>query len=673
LLRLAAAAWRPQELPTTPDWVVEHVRLPSDISANPGAFDLAARPFWREPLACMDDPEIESISLMGDAQIGKTVTLISMLESRMDLDPAPALVVGPDQDAMRELRDKVYAYCEASPTLTHRIPPPSKRNDRYLEFDSMLCYLAYSGSAQRLRSRTCKNIFCTEVDVWQDDPVLGDPVVVVRARAKAWNEHKIVYESTPSDEASRIDQLYRDSDQRRYHCPCPHCGTYQELRFFAHTTGPHAGRGGIRGHLDEHGEPRSIETVAEHVWYQCVNCDEPIRTEHKARMIERGVWCPRGQSVNKAGHLEGKPERDKKHAGFHLWSIMSPVVTFADLAREYLTNRARGLLKVFFNNWLGLPFKITSVLPEWRKLGQRLSVRYYSNGTIPARAYFVTCGVDVQGDRLYYAVRAWGHGKTSWSVERGCLRPELLELDSGLQRFAQTHGIAADLVQLFPAVIQRRWPIVGGRNPLGADTLGCRLLGSDSQYRTRQVQQFVRCAKTNAHHGTLVYALRGVDSSAQQQPYWMTHVDRNTRTGEIYEGGLDVWNLSVSTFKEDLVQRYELAADQPGAWLLPSDVFQTRGAEDYLRQLVNEAPQVVKKDGKRDRVVWTVIDAGVGNHYWDCEVYASALADMVVGTGSNNWDLDNRPDWRRQQPRPNPNQQDIARERAAHDDEISAR
>jgi phage terminase large subunit GpA-like protein len=673
LIRRVADVWRPRVLPSTPEWTVKHVRLPSDSSANPGAFDLQARPYWREPLECMDDPEVRTITFCGSAQEGKTVTLIALLQSRMDLDPAPALLVGPDQDAMREMRDKIYTYCESSPTLDKRIPPPSKRNDRYIEFDSMLCYLAYSGSAQRLRSRTCKNIFCTEIDVWQDDPVLGDPVVVVRARAKAWDEHKIIYESTPSDEASRIDGLYQDSDQRKYHCPCPHCGKYQELRFGPHKSGKHAGRGGLQGLKDQHGDYHKPEAVAAHVWYQCLHCDEPIRNEHKTRMIERGIWCPRGCTVNDRGQLEGTPERDKLNVGFHLWSIFAPNITFAEIAVQYLIHRAKGMLKVFYNNWLGLPFKVSSVLPEWRRFGLRQRVSYYTTGFVPSQAYFLTCGVDVQGDRLYYAVRAWGHEKTSWSIERGCIRPEQLGLDSDLRRYADQHALAHDLVQLFPKIIRNRWPVMANKqNPLGLASLNVRLLGSDSQYRTPQVQQFVRLAKTNPNN-TLVYALRGDHQLGAQELFRFSKVERNARTHKIYEGGLDVCRIAVSAYKEDLLQRYEIPSDRPGAWLLPSDILS--GGEDYLRQLVNEAPQVIKKDGERDKVKWTVIDAGVGNHYWDCEVYASALADLVTGS---NWDLDHRADWhsaaaRSAAQRGNSEQPDIERERAAYDDEISAR
>jgi phage terminase large subunit GpA-like protein len=62
--------------------------------------------------------------------------------------------------------------------------------------------------------------------------------------------------------------------------------------------------------------------------------------------------------------------------------------------------------------------------------------------------------------------------------------------------------------------------------------------------------------------------------------------------------------------------------------------------EWYLKQVVNE-PQVMErsKDG-RTRVVWKERDRTVGHDFWDCEVYASAAAQMIVDgfPGGPGWD-----------------------------------
>ena len=43
----------------------------------------------------------------------------------------------------------------------------------------------------------------------------------------------------------------------------------------------------------------------------------------------------------------------------------------------------------------------------------------YERGTMPEQAQLLTCGVDVQLDHFWYAVRAWGPHLTSWLVDWG--------------------------------------------------------------------------------------------------------------------------------------------------------------------------------------------------------------------------------------------------------------
>jgi hypothetical protein len=72
-----------------------------------------------------------------------------------------------------------------------------------------------------------------------------------------------------------------------------------------------------------------------------------------------------------------------------------------------------------------------------------------------------------------------------------------------------------------------------------------------------------------------------------------------------------------------------MPVDSPAAWLLTAA--ETQLCEQYLRELVNEAPVMTRNKYGRMAPVWQVVDENLGNHYFDCEVYAAALADMVVG------------------------------------------
>ena len=64
------------------------------------------------------------------------------------------------------------------------------------------------------------------------------------------------------------------------------------------------------------------------------------------------------------------------------------------------------------------------------------------------------------------------------------------------------------------------------------------------------------------------------------------------------------------------------------------------GGGDYLAQVVNEMPQTETLPSGRVVRRWKMVNESVGNHYWDCEVYARAAAHFLV---EGNWG-------RRQQP-----------------------
>jgi phage terminase large subunit GpA-like protein len=120
--------------------------------------------------------------------------------------------------------------------------------------------------------------------------------------------------------------------------------------------------------------------------------------------------------------------------------------------------------------------------------------------------------------------------------------------------------------------------------------------------------------------------------------YRRKNIDKNSRTGKPYPGGLEQWGIAVSTYKEEVQNRWSIDPEKPGAWLLPVDIMYRGQGEDYLKQVTNErmSVEVLPKGGEVKR--WSMISESFGNHYFDCEVHGAALADMVVG---NDWSQEN--------------------------------
>lgn len=608
-----AGVFKPQKKIGTDVWAETEIRIPAEYAATAGKYDLRRYPFWREILAVMDDKTTERIVIMAATQIGKTEVIKAAAVAASQTSPAPAMFAGPDKDYVSEKRDQIYAMADATPAVRDKVPRPHNRNYRMINLGGSVIYLAWSGSPQRLSGKACKRVFCSEIDRWSQTPREGATQKLVAERVKAFALYKIVYESTPTNEDSAIAAFHAGGDQRTWRCPCPHCGHYQELRFFPHKNGPFAGRGGIVGIKKRGGGFKSPDEAIKSAYYIC---EQGCRIEphQKNGMVGRGRWVPRGQEVTPAGKLTGTPASESRVRSYHLSSLYAPQITFGRMAAEYLDCRDDpDALRGFWNNWLGLPYHTVTKIPQWRELGRRLAGGH-KRGTVPSDAVFLTAGVDKQQDRAYYVVRAWGAGGRSWLVDHGVCGVRIG--DDGLLIKN------SDLREMARRVIDRRFPTVT-EIAGGITSLPVVMTGVDTGYEPAQVWDFIR-----QFPGERVRAVAG-DHKMKSDFYRMNTVERNARTGKVYPGGMKRWGVAVDTYKADIQDRWNLSPSDAAAWLLFHNALEL--SEDYLRQIVNEGP--VWTHNKQGRLVktWQVINPKTGNHYWDCEVYARAVADMWVG------------------------------------------
>lgn len=616
MLHALCEAWKPKARPTHAEWIDQNVRLPATFG-NPGKYDLSEFPFWRGVIDCFDDPEVFEIVLMCATQIGKTTVMVALMQAASDIAPAPGMFVGPDRDYVTEKRDLVYESAALSPVLASRVPASKARNMRVIDLERCHYYLAWAGNTQRISGKAAKYVFCSEVDRYRQAKREGKIAKLIGERVKSFTRYKIVWESTPTDARSAIAELYEQSDQRRLHFPCPKCGHYQALRFFPHMDGPYKGCGGVVGIHDKKGNLLTPDMALREAFYAC---EKGCRIDNadKRGMIAKAKWVPDGQSLDKRGQLVGQPTRPARIAGFQLMSLAAPAVSIGRMAAEWLSCEDEQSRQNFRNNWCGEKYTIRTKVPRWRELGRRLEAGY-SRGSVPGGAYFLTAGVDVQVDRCYWVVRAWGEECSSWLVDWGIVTRVLTERGEA--------GKASDLKQLNELIVQRQFPLTS-ENPIGQTVLAPQLTGLDCGYEPHRVWDFVR-----QYPGDQVRAVAG-DEQMTGEFFQMSVVERSARDGKAYPGGLHRWRIKVSTYKADIQDRWQLASDEQGAWLLPYRILES--GESYLQQVTNETP--VSEPNKRGRPVtsWVVIEPRLGNHFWDCEVYARALADMVTGGDWSN-------------------------------------
>lgn len=617
--------WTPRQIPRAADWCSQVLRMSPDVEASTGRYNTTERPYWEAVLDAFDDPTIENIVVKKSTQVGGTVTLWAHLLWKAVHKPTPVMVVLPDQESAIEFRDRVYANALENAVTRDLVPPRREWNTRWIDLQTMRCYLAWSGSAQKLRMRACQTVYLSEVDVFNATPGHrgGDPNRAASERTKSFYNKQLYRESSPTAEPSTIAAEYEETNQGKWLCPCPHCGRHQELRFFCYRVGELAGRGGCAGYLDEYGQLADPETAERHAHYVC---KEGCRIEpHEInRMVQRGVYADKNQDVDVTGKVTGDPVQTTNW-GIHLWSIHSPTISLGEICREYVRQKRSGHLSDFMTNWLGLEFASRRKMPTWEEWGRRLRV-HCEHGEVWPESYFITTGADCQQDRVKWVTIAYGDRCTMWLVDWGeHWRNEELE----------TTEIKWDLLQFYEQNLRRGWNVFAGKTQkLGRQKVFNRLVGIDSNHRTMDVHNFVRWVNSK-----LLRAIRGDHQVEPSQKYRRRLVECNTRTGEVYQGGLEQWGIYVNLFKHDLVERISARPGQPGGFYVPSDA--VTAGKSVLQEIVNEPPMLEKSNKTgRPRVIWKQKSGSIPVDYWDCCVYSRAMAEMVVDQlpGRPGWD-----------------------------------
>jgi phage terminase large subunit GpA-like protein len=376
---------------TVSQWADRYRQLSSEASAEPGKWNTDRAPYQREIMDALCDPHIETVVIMSSAQIGKTEIINNTIGYHIHLDPSPILLLQPTLEMAEAWSKDRFAPMLRDTSVLHGLVKDPRTRDSgntllHKRFPGGHITMAGANSPASLASRPIRIVLCDEVDRY---PVSagteGDPVSLAKKRTTTFWNRKLMLTSTPTVKgASRIEAAYEQSDQRRFHVPCPHCGEFQVLKW-------------QQVKWDSGEEGHKPETA----YYACEVNGCVITEGERIPMIKGGRW------------VAEKPLTDI--AGFHISEIYSPWVTLSQMVTDFL--RAKQLpetLKTWVNTSLGEP---------WEEEGETLDAdvlltRKESWGDdAPEQVVLVTAGVDVQGDRLEIEVKGWGVGEECWSLD----------------------------------------------------------------------------------------------------------------------------------------------------------------------------------------------------------------------------------------------------------------
>ena len=541
------------------EWADKHRRLSPESSAEPGLWSTDRATYQRGMMQAISDPKIENIVFMTGAQIGKTEIINNSVGYYVSQDPSPMLVVQPTLElAKMWSSDRLSPMLRDTPILKNLVKDPRSRDSGNTIYQKQFPggYIAIVGanSPSGLAARPIRCVFLDEVDRYPASAGSeGDPIELSKARTKTFTyNRKIVMVSTPTNKgASRIENAFEESDKRYYYVPCPDCKHEQRLIW-----------------SNVNWEEDKPETAC----YVCEECGSAWDDAMRYRAIKNGNWVA--------------TEDFNGTAGFHISGIYSPWTPLSEAVRGFLVaKKMPDTLRVFVNTYLA---------ETWEDQGERVDDYAVAERAEPfgdkldSNIILLTCGVDVQDDRLELEVVGWGKDEESWSVDYRTLYGD-----------PSTPHLWNDLENILKNIYETE----DGRQM----QIRSACIDSGGHY-TQAVYNFVR-----PREGRRIFAIKGM--GGESRPI----VSRPTRNNI---GKIRLFTLGVDSIKELIFSRLKISEVGAGYCHFPDD-----RPDEYFKQLASSEKIVTKfhKGFPRREFVKT----RTRNEALDCRVYAIGALSIL--------------------------------------------
>ena len=565
---------RPAPALSVSQWAEAHRVLDGTVSPIPGKWRNSVMP----PLVGIMDALSPSdpcqfVALQKGAQVGGTEVGNNWVGHTIHHDPCPMLVVQSSVSMGEDYsKRRLQHLIDTTPELSARVAVARSRDTSntlaYKEFPGGSVTIRGANAPAGLRSNPIRKLFLDEVDSYQVDVKdEGSPISLAIQRTQNFKHRKVFILSTPLIKgSSHIEHWYARSDQRKCYLPCPVCGEFQVLQF---------------------AQIKWAKNDPASALYHCAACGVGIEDHYKPAMLAGYEWRPTA---------DGEGGRIK---GYHLPGLYSPWLTWADIARAFTTaGKDPVKLKTFVTLILGETWDIDRYadrVDETELMSRRED--WSADGECPKGVAVLTCGVDVQQDRVELEVVGWGRGEESWSVEYKTIYGDpsvdalWQELDGFLTTRRYTHPVFGDL-------------------PIAATCV-------DSGYATQSVYRFARDKSKRR-----IWAIKG---RYGKLPVWgQTPTRRNKYKAPLHTIGVD-------SAKEVITARLRRREVGPGYMHFPM----TRD-ETYFSQMQSNVWEPKARGGR-----WRLLN-GRRDEALDCRVYSYAALMGLIATGGRtlDWHVD---------------------------------
>jgi phage terminase large subunit GpA-like protein len=359
------------------EWIEQTIVLPEAVSAMPGRVRLF--PYQRAICDSISDPAVERVTLAKAVRIGFSSLLTAAIGNFAINDPSPILLLLPtESDARDVMVSEIEPVFQATPALRGLLATDAEDAERNTllskRFPGGSLKVVAARAPRNLRRHTARILLCDEVDAMEAGTE-GAVLKLAERRTLSFANRKIVIGSTPLFlDGSPVLRSYATSDQRIYEVPCPDCGAFNEIMW---------------------GQIEWLPDQPEAAAFRCPNCKGLIHERYKAGMVADGEW--RALRPEVIGHH-----------GYRINALVSLLAnaSWGKLATEFLDVKDDPAeLQTFVN---------TILAQGWRESGEQIDeaalirrVEPFDLNRIPEEVLAITCGCDVQDDRLEVSTCGW--------------------------------------------------------------------------------------------------------------------------------------------------------------------------------------------------------------------------------------------------------------------------
>ena len=392
--------WRPRTRREILEFCTNEIWMSERFTNRPGLYDPTFTSYLKPCHEWFGDPEVRTISAPKGAQIGFTTFLANALMWAISEDPGPALFLTSTSDNAQSWSEREWLPrlndCKRIASLIPKNRDAMKKMEQ--AFLSMTVKLSGAQSENNLASRPIRYLLNDEVDKWPHG-FLG----IAEARTLSYRGvDKIVRGSTCTTEEGPIWMSWINSTQHLWNVECPVCKAPQVFDFFKSVKWS-------ADHKDAKGN-WNIEAVRQSAYGVCIVNGCEFSSSQRNEMVRAG------QAV------ATNPHASPQDKGIHLPSLLSPFLSFADLAALWLQKKNTLAGKQdFYNQYLGLPWSHEeySVSEEKVRACRAIGDNYYLLGECPIDPVDVTLSADVGEKATHWSVEAVAHDGQCYVVDYG--------------------------------------------------------------------------------------------------------------------------------------------------------------------------------------------------------------------------------------------------------------